>query len=324
MPVRLRGTLLTVSCAEISIVAVYGLYCLLAGLVLMRLPVPYLWVIALPLALLGLGWQITFILMPANSDLDAVERGAVAGVLSIGVGGGCALLLARTGLGLQTENLLALLVSLSGFFAVLGLLRQPASLAPDVRDEQIAVDSPVSGTTLSEPTGGAIVSAHRVFQGLAWILLSGVLAGSWFLLSLVQRQPAADPPFTELYLLDSRGYLAEDPVERLADGQILLRYGIGNREQSAAGYRICVANGTADMVCGEQMWLEAGHDREGMLVLDGEPCGRPVVTGVYWPTNRFVTMQERSVVECSVDILLLRNEELCRTLRLWISRQKAV
>ena len=130
IPVSLRVTLLRTNRAEISIVAVYGLFCLLAGLILAKLPVPHLWVIALPLALLGLGWQITFILMPVNRDLDAVARSAVAGVLSLGVGGGCALFLARTNQGLHVETLLALLVSLSGLFTVLGLLRQPDGWAP--------------------------------------------------------------------------------------------------------------------------------------------------------------------------------------------------
>ena len=263
IPVSLRVTLLRTNRAEISIVAVYGLFCLLAGLILAKLPVPHLWVIALPLALLGLGWQITFILMPVNRDLDAVARSAVAGVLSLGVGGGCALFLARTNQGLHVETLLALLVSLSGLFTVLGLLRQPDGWAPgDRNDAHGPVAELDSDAGLARRTKPATVRLHRTPKGPALILLYSVFVPSWLLLIHALTQTGTDPPFTEFYLLDSRGYLVEEPVGGLADERVLLRYGIGNWEETAADYSVCTATGSAEMDCSEPIWLEAGDEHQ--------------------------------------------------------------
>jgi uncharacterized membrane protein len=249
------------------------------------------------LLLFGSGLSVMALLFPRPSTLDEVERWALAGALSLAVGGILGFMLARSPWGLKLPPVMVA----TGLFhvgcALIVWLRQRAvetsSAATDSGDHA-GSRSPYRTWSLLGPRLEDLFQMSTVTLVLAVILFSG----SWVLGSRLLATPDPGPAMTEFYLLDNSGLAANYP-RRVAEGETFaVTYGIHNLEGSTALYEVHAL--AEDQVVGRSRLLE-------------------LHSGEIYEARIEVELQGQTNELSKIDFVLYRNQQPYRSLYLWLT-----
>jgi uncharacterized membrane protein len=199
---------------------------LLAGMAYLAPPQPALALARLGLALVFVlivpGYSLAAALFPRRDDLEGVERAGISLGLSVALAPVVALVLDRTGLGLDLTTILSALVGLSLALMALALILR-ARL----------------------PGGQAYAPGPAAVSRIDWwaaLLLVLVLAAALGVVAWLYTGMLNPPKTTEFYLLGAGG-LAEDYPRQAAVGQALaVTVGIASHEAQAQAYAVEVRN----------------------------------------------------------------------------------
>jgi uncharacterized membrane protein len=226
------------------------------------------------------------VLFPRRFGLDGVERLALAGILSLAVGGVFGFLLVRSPWGLRLNPLLVGCGSFSLVcYAALWHRRR----------------RPSESQTLTAPWAPSNTLSWWNEQSLGSRLLTVTLmallgSGIWFL-GRVMTVPAPDPPMTEFYLLDAEGKIEGLPQAARAGESRALRVGIANRESEAAAYQVYV-------VVGQEL-------------VGASPIIQ-LVPGQVWEDGVELRLPESIAGSHKIEVILLRDDRLQGRLHLWV------
>jgi uncharacterized membrane protein len=247
---------------------------LLLVLLLHWMVLPFLQIgLAAFLLLFGPGLSLMALLFPRPSILDEVERWALAGGLSLAVGGILGVILARSPWGLNRSSVMVA----TGLFhlgccCLLYWLQQRRvrtnraagySLQPS-GDAPVQPKRGLRMPTLRQPSKAPVTTVL-----LALLLLSG----GWALRESLVAAPDPNPPMTTFYLLGNSGLAADYPKRVVVGEPFAITYGIQNREGQIASYevrawvdnRIVGQSGLLELQPGES------HEAEIELKLYGQP-----------------------------------------------------
>ncbi|HEX9115323.1 MAG TPA: DUF1616 domain-containing protein [Anaerolineae bacterium] len=238
------------------------------------------------LALFGAGFSLTAALYPRRDALDLVERLALAGLLSLAVGGisGFALIQSPWGLTLRSS------------FAILSILNAICYLVVIYRRRHLAAfEQPALA-----PGRGEISRWFRrqSFAGIliGVVLLATLVAGAGALQN-VARDPVADPAMTEFYLRDGSGQLEELPARATAGESLTIGFGVNNREPDDANYQVLAL--VSNQLVGDSGAFPLKPNQEGLSTLT-------------------FTVPATATSRTRVDFILFRNGKRDRDLYLWL------
>jgi uncharacterized membrane protein len=240
-------------------VLVYWGYALL-GLLILWGELPLLrGLLAAVLALFGPGYALMAVLFPRPSALDAVERAALAGALSLAVGGILGFLLTVSPWGLSLDTVMVA-------SALLCLLCLPLALVRHLRLTGSARLSKDAGPRWSlrwhRWWAGQGRASHWVTVGLALLLVGGAIGLGWGLMV-----PATDLPMTEFYVLNSMGQAGDYPTTIVPGQSLPINFGVTSREAEPANYQIEARMAGELLGVGGPMTLRPGETWLGKLRL---------------------------------------------------------
>jgi len=188
-------------------------------------------VLAAVLALFGPGYALMSVLFPRKDALDAVERTALAGGLSLAVGGVSGFLLTFSPWGLSLQSVLVVQVLFSLGCLVLVWARQWHRAGSQEMGEDSA-GAAWSGRW-QQWWGGQERALQWATVVLAALVLTGAVALGWCLMV-----PTADPPMTEFYILNSDGLAGDYPATIVPGQPLPVQFGVVNREAGASSYEV--------------------------------------------------------------------------------------
>ena len=131
--------------------------------------------LGIPFGLLAPGYTAGLCLFPRRHDLDGVERGALALILSVAATGGIVYGLSRVGIGVTTLTDVLSLVALTGMLGLVALVRRHA-VAPDERYRlRIHLHRTLAGglalmAVMALATALVVASAWQATAPAAWIV----------------------------------------------------------------------------------------------------------------------------------------------------------
>lgn len=232
---------------------------LLAYLLLFALiawaPASWLRIVAgVVLSCFAMGSALLVLLWPRNVALDQAEWLALAGCLSLALGGVGAYLMARSPWGLQLKPWLAVawLFCTGCFIGARCRLRDANQQAgPSIagRLQQLA-------TWWTDQS----LASRAVTILLAVVLISGAAQ-----LHVAIARTHCDPSMTEFYLLDDAARAQDYPHAAAAGDVVTVAYGIANRTQEEANYQVVARLGKALLLKGARVRLEPGQEYQAKL-----------------------------------------------------------
>lgn len=250
--------------------------------------------LAAVLALFGPGYALMAVLFPRRNALDAVERGALAGGLSLAVGGVSGFFLTFSPWGLSLGPVLAVGVLFSLGCLVLVWARQWRLAGSEMTEEETG---PAREARWQQWWAGQGRASQWVTIGLAALMVAGAAALGWGLMV-----PATDRPMTEFYVLNNEGQAGAYPTVIVAGQPLPIEFGVQNRETELANYAVEAQMAGEVLDASGPIALRPGETWLGelRLVLPPEEAAAGLDAGV-------------------VEFVLERNGQPYRTLHLWLA-----
>jgi uncharacterized membrane protein len=181
------------------------------------------------LALFGSGYSFVAVLYPRPADLDGVSRAALAGALSLAMGGATGFLLSLFPGGLTLPSFMLAMVVFNVVCYFLALSRRWDLMYTEQPRWPSLLEPALNWWDSQSPGSRAVTGV------LALFLVSGIGA-----LYQAAVTPAADPPMTEFYLLDQNGHFDNLPREATPGQSLTVTYGIANREAAQSSDQVRV------------------------------------------------------------------------------------
>lgn len=289
--------------------------------------------LAVILALFGSGYSLTTVLF-ASSYFNTLEKFAVAGGLSLAIGGMSGFALAKLPWGLEPGSLLVA-AFLFNLLCYIGIVYQRTQEIAELKTSsafkavgafQWVPDANryrdmISGRWVSSATVHQVVKLEieRAKRQPGWvidllkqwlfsqssasltftlILILIIATGTWRF-SQMTGTPGDELPITEFYLLNEEGMAGDYPVTVHPDEILSLRYGIVNREDEASTYRVEVM--VEGQIIGQSEAVTLDNDESMEAEID-----------VRWPTDGLLAPPS----EHKVNFMLYHEEKPYRSLHL--------
>lgn len=246
--------------------------------------------VAVVVVLFGSGFSLVAVLFPGTAEPDLVERLALAGGLSLAIGGmlGFALALSPWGLTLIPLLVVTALFNLACYAIT---VYQSRSMTDAPGDEELSGRFYLKHWLAGQSTGSIALT-------VALIAIIGL--GAWTLKQTAVNANG-DPPMTEFFLLGSSG-LANAYPETVEPGEpVTVHYGIVNRHDRAGVYEIRATVADTVVARSAPMTLQPGETLETELRVEWPLEGPGTVPGLH-----------------KLDFVLYRGEQAHRSLHLWL------
>ncbi len=297
--------------------------------------------LAIVLMLFGSGYSLMALLFPRSSDLDGLMKAAIAGGLSLAVGGMIGFVLLNSIWGLRLGSTLVATI-LFNMACYIGIVYQSGKVIDIPKSENSAeppnlivwvpnanryrnaitgrwVASKMARSNGRRDSDGTEQRSTRLVEmlkrklavqntGSAAFTIVLMLVIALGVRAFVQAAvvPGRDPAMTEFFLLNENG-LAEDYPTIVHPAQTLVAYyGIANREDQAADYWVEVVAAGETIGKSKPVDLDVGEELESAVI-------------VKWPDRGDLALPRSQKVE----FILYRKGERCRTLYLWLDVKPA-